>query len=113
MRSKQELVEFIKTSARLQGTSLTKIEEALGWGNGTIGKWANAKKYPQNDKLQSVAEILNLSVEDIVLKNEKTNPAPQKTERDLMDDEMITLYQAAPDRIRSAVLEILKNDAEK
>lgn len=45
MFTNKELVENIREIAKKNGTSLTKIEKKLGWGNGKIGKWESAKKY--------------------------------------------------------------------
>lgn len=44
MFTNKELVENIRELAKKNGTSLTKIEKKLGWGNGKIGKWESAKK---------------------------------------------------------------------
>lgn len=44
------LVENIRSLSKSQGTSLTRLEKELGFGNGTIGRWASAKKYPPADR---------------------------------------------------------------
>lgn len=46
MFTNKELVKNIRELAKKNGTSLTKIEKKLGWGNGKIGKWESAKKLP-------------------------------------------------------------------
>ena len=60
------MVDRIKALCRAQNTSVTKLEAALGFGNGTIGKWKNAKGTPPADKLQKVATALGVSVDYIL-----------------------------------------------
>ena len=68
-----DLYEKIKELAAQKHTSILKIEEHLGYGNGTIRRWNKNK--PNYDKIQSVAKYFNVSV-DYLLGNEelkKTN----------------------------------------
>lgn len=46
MRSLPELVEFIRVSCKNKNSSITKMEKDLNFANGTVGKWANGKRYP-------------------------------------------------------------------
>lgn len=54
-------VDLIRTLAKSKGLSLTKLEEILGFGNGTIGKWT--KQSPSCDKLAAVANYLSVSLD--------------------------------------------------
>ncbi len=54
-------VDLIRTLAKNRGLSITKLEEVLGFGNGTIGKWT--KQSPSCDKLSAVANYLSVSVD--------------------------------------------------
>ena len=68
-----DLYEKIKELAAQKHTSIRKIEEQLGYGNGTIRRWNKNK--PNYDKIQAVAKYFNVSV-DYLLGNEelkKTN----------------------------------------
>ena len=68
-----DLYEKIKELAAQKHTSIRKIEEKLGYGNGTIRRWNKNK--PNYDKIQAVAKYFNVSV-DYLLGNEelkKTN----------------------------------------
>ena len=68
-----DLYEKIKELAAQKHTSTRKIEEHLGYGNGTIRRWNKNK--PNYDKIQAVAKYFNVSV-DYLLGNEelkKTN----------------------------------------
>lgn len=51
----------IRLLAREKGLSLTKLEEILGLGNGTIGKWAHQKPLAEN--LKKVADYFGVSIE--------------------------------------------------
>lgn len=81
--SNAEIVKNIRGIAKSQGTSLTKIELSLGFGNGMIGKWAKAPKSPPYDKLLKIAEFLGVSVNDILGEcKQEAAPGP-KTESGL------------------------------
>ena len=49
MRSLPELVEFIRVSCKNKNSSITKMEKDLNFANGTVGKWANGKRYPPKE----------------------------------------------------------------
>lgn len=66
MRSLPELVEFIRVSCKNQGSSITKMEKDLKFANGTVGKWANGKRYPPKDKLLLVSDFLQISIEELM-----------------------------------------------
>lgn len=72
------MVDRIKALCRQKGTSVTKLEAALGFGNGTIGKWRNAKNAPPADKLQLVADALDVSVAHL-LSGEDDKKLPEDT----------------------------------
>ena len=54
------LLERVRSLAKERGTSVFKLEESLGFGNGTISRWD--KSSPSVEKLQSVARVLNVSI---------------------------------------------------
>lgn len=66
MRSLPELVEFIRVSCKSRNSSITKMEKDLSFANGTVGKWANGKRYPPKDKLLLVADFLQISIEELM-----------------------------------------------
>ena len=74
MRSLPELVEFIRVSCKNQGSSITKMEKDLKFANGTVGKWANGKRYPPNDKLLLVSDFLRISIEELMGEEKKEKP---------------------------------------
>ncbi len=78
MRSLPELVEFIRASCKSQGSSITKMEKDLEFANGTVGKWANGKRYPPKDKLLLVSDFLRISLEDLMGEDQKEKPTPSK-----------------------------------
>lgn len=76
MRSLPELVEFIRVSCKNQGSSITKMEKDLKFANGTVGKWANGKRYPPKDKLLLVSDFLRISIEELMGEEQKEKPTP-------------------------------------
>lgn len=83
MRSLPELVEFIRVSCKNKNSSITKMEKDLNFANGTVGKWANGKRYPPKDKLSLVADFLQISIEELMGEPEqKEKPAPGGSELD-------------------------------
>lgn len=76
MRSLPELVEFIRASCKNQGSSITKMEKDLKFANGTVGKWANGKRYPPKDKLLLVSDFLQISIEELMGEEQKEKPTP-------------------------------------
>lgn len=75
MIENKEIVEKIRSICREKDTSITKLEEAVGWSNGYIGKWAKAKKRPPIEKLSIVAEHLDVPVFELT---GTKNPDPQE-----------------------------------
>lgn len=73
-------VDIIRKLAKQKGVSLTKLEEILGFGNGTIGKWA--KQSPSCDKLGAVADYLSVSLDYLYFGKEKSSPT-ELTEEEL------------------------------
>lgn len=80
MRSLPELVEFIRISCKSQNSSITKMEKDLKFANGTVGKWANGKRYPPKDKLLLVADFLQISIEELMgeAPEQKEKPTPSE-----------------------------------
>jgi transcriptional regulator with XRE-family HTH domain len=76
MRSLPELVKFIRVSCKNQGSSITKMEKDLKFANGTVGKWANGKRYPPKDKLLLVSDFLQISIEELMGEEQKEKPTP-------------------------------------
>lgn len=80
MRSLPELVEFIRVSCKSQNSSITKMEKDLRFANGTVGKWANGKRYPPKDKLLLVADFLQISIEELMGEAPKQKEKPTPSE---------------------------------
>ena len=56
------MVSKIRDLCESVGISIKALEEALAFPNGTIGKWANAKKPAPFDRVAQVAEYFGVSV---------------------------------------------------
>lgn len=89
------LVDNVRRIARAQNTSLTKIEVALGFGNGTIGKWANAAKSPPYAKIKLIADYLGVTVAELT--GEDTPKPVDEAALKLIE----RIKKASPEELRS------------
>lgn len=67
------LLDRIKKEAEKKGISITKLEEATGLSNGTIGKWNTAN--PRIDTLRPVAEFLGITIDELLKEEKKEGTA--------------------------------------
>jgi transcriptional regulator with XRE-family HTH domain len=61
-----------------RGSSITKLEKALGYGNGTVSGWNKAKKKAPYDRIEAIAAYLG--VPTVGLTGEE-RPAPPEGSR--------------------------------
>lgn len=106
MRSLPELVEFIRVSCKNQGSSITKMEKDLKFANGTVGKWANGKRYPPKDKLLLVSDFLQISIEELMGEEQKEKPTPG--EGSGLDARFDALLSQMTDADRADLLEYME-----
>lgn len=62
--------EKIRQLCTERGLSITDLEQALGFGNGSICYWAKEDVHPRVDKVRAVANFFGVSIEEL-LKDEK------------------------------------------
>jgi transcriptional regulator with XRE-family HTH domain len=65
------IVDRIRSLCREQGSSITKLEVALGFGNGSIGRWKDSS--PSYERLKAVAEYLGVTIEYLAEGTEKSS----------------------------------------
>lgn len=58
------MVEIIRKLCNEKGTNIRKLEQSVGFGNGTIARWD--KNSPSVDKVQKVADALGVSISVIL-----------------------------------------------
>lgn len=63
------LYENIKKEAKQQGLSIFALEKRAGIGNGVISSWKQSS--PTLDKLIAVANVLNVSISDLLNEQKK------------------------------------------
>lgn len=111
MRSLPELVKFIRVSCKNQGSSITKMEKDLKFANGTVGKWANGKRYPPKDKLLLVSDFLQISIEELMGEEQKEKPSATETVSlsglSPEDAELVRKIMAASDAKKNAIRALL------
>lgn len=47
-------------------TSITKLEKELGYGNGSVSGWKNAKRPAPSDRVKAIADYFNVFVGDLM-----------------------------------------------
>lgn len=103
-------VETIRALCKKKKTSLTRLEEKLGFSNGYIGKMAKRPNSPPYDKLVAIANELGVTVSDLAVDSEnKKKPTAQSDglisglPKDVQ--EIISLCQENP-QLASALLNL-------
>lgn len=81
-------VETIRAMCKKKKTSLTRLEEKLGFSNGYIGKMAKRPSSPPYDKLVAIANELGVTVADLT--GEKENPTSVYTGGEVDTAKMLT-----------------------
>ena len=92
-----DIVDRIRQLANQKEVSLTKIERALGFGNGTIGKWI--KQSPSCEKIKLVADYLNTSTDYLIYGGSiSVNPL------DKDEKELLNYYKELDERDKGSIL---------
>lgn len=81
-------VETIRAMCKKKKTSLTRLEEKLGFSNGYICKMAKRPSSPPYDKLVAIANELGVTVADLT--GEKENPTSVYTGGEVDTAKMLT-----------------------
>lgn len=99
------IVDIIKQLSNAQGMSITTLEQTVGLGNGTIGKWR--KQSPSCDKLKLVADYLSVSIDYLLTGEEKTSGTVENT----TEQELLENYRKLSDFEKGEVLGDIKRRA--
>lgn len=99
-------VDNIRYYAALKGMTLAEVERRLGFGNGVIARWQTAKRPPDPVKLAMVAELLEVTVEELET-GAKKEPPPE--ERQVWT----IAWEAASPEARQAALSVLMLGARR
>ena len=92
------MVDRICELAHEKGISISALEKTLGLGNGIIGKWR--KQSPSCDKLKSVADYLNTTI-DYLLTGKKNSSAANLTSD---EHELLQYFKKLSDKSKGIVL---------
>lgn len=72
----EAILRRIRELCSRRGTSITKIEKALGYGNGTVSGWTKAKKKAPYDRVEAVAKYLDVPTMALTGEPEPLNRDP-------------------------------------
>lgn len=75
------LIDRVQQKCSEKGTNFKRLEQELGFGNGTLRKWAIQK--PSYDKVLLVANSLNVSLDWLITGKEHEDLTPE--EQKLLD----------------------------
>lgn len=67
----EKLVETIRTLCRDNNITVTKLEESLGFSQGLISRWKD--KVPSLDKIIDIADYFNVTLDEVVGRNNIIN----------------------------------------
>ncbi len=96
------IVDTIKRLSNAKGISVTALEQTVGLGNGTIGKWR--KQSPSCDKLKLVADYLSVSIDYLLSGEEKGS----SLDGDEHERELLNCYRKLSDFDKGEVLGDIK-----
>ena len=100
-------VEIIRALCKKKKTSLTRLEEKLGFSNGYIGKMAKRPSSPPYERLVAIANELEVTVPDLT--GEKENPTSVAADGvDELDKEALNIMHQLPPEKRAAGLAMLR-----
>ena len=93
------LTEKIKELCKAHGISVPKLEDALGFGAGTISKWKTSS--PSAEKIKKVAEYFHVSTDYLLNVDNSgyyTNEETAKLAQDVYDNpDLRILFDASRD----------------
>lgn len=89
------IVDTIKALSNAKGMSITTLEQTVGLGNGTIGKWR--KQSPSCDKLKLVADYLSVSVDYLL-----TGKEPELSDK---QQHLLSLFNQLSDENQIKIVE--------
>lgn len=89
------LLERIKLKCTEKGLSIRTLEELAGFSYATIGKWEKQK--PSYDKVLTVANCLQVSIEWLITGNEPGTLSPE-------EQHLVDLYRAADQRGKRSIM---------
>lgn len=83
----------------------------MKFANGTVGKWANGKRYPPKDKLLLVSDFLRISIEELMGEEQKEKPStPEGVDLSSLspeDAELVRRILGASEAKKNAIRELL------
>lgn len=99
------LYERIKELADKQKISIRRLEEILGYGNGTIRRWE--KQTPGVDKIQKVADYFNVSI-DFLLGRDQVSKTEETDLNNILDNMMSFSGKPMTDHDREVIRAFLE-----
>ena len=91
-----------------KGLKNADVARATGISNMTLSDWKRGKSVPKSDKMQKIAEFLNVSVDYLMTGEEKEVPTFSAEHI-----ELISAYDKLSSADKLAIMQIIKSLSEK
>ena len=107
----QAVLTRIRELCVRRSTSITKIEKALGFGNGTVSGWKNAKKKAPLERIIAIADFLDVPTMALTGESIQEKKPALKNENELDDTtkELVELAYELDDADRLMLLEMARS----
>lgn len=102
-------IEKLRGLCKAKNSSIKKMEEDLGIGNGVIAKWYKRGTDPSHARICQIAEYLSVSA-DYIATGVESSPG-DFGERSAKDQRLISWFLSLPEEKRKAIL-ILEDGPE-
>jgi transcriptional regulator with XRE-family HTH domain len=99
-----ELIERIELKSKEIGYTIMKLEKESGLSNGQIRKWRTQK--PSYDKVASVANTLNVSIDWLITGKESKDLSPE-------EQKLVEYYRQSDDRGKRNIIRVAEQESQE
>ena len=96
------IFDYVKVLAKERNLDIKSVEQACGFGNGTISKWGNST--PKVDKLYQVALYFDMPLEYFL-----TGKRPVQ---DKMEEVLLDAYRTADAQGKARIIQVCMNERD-
>lgn len=101
--NKEIFARNLKRYMKMMGRTQKDLAQAVKVSSGTASDWANARIYPRMDKIQEIADFLDISKSDLV---EDVNITKETVSNE--DQRVLDLFHKVPKEKRELVLSMIR-----
>lgn len=98
----KSMVKYIKELAKIKKITISRLEQTLGFSNGSIRHWD--EKPPAYDKLLKVANYFEITIDELIGNTEQRNP------KEVL---LIEYYKESDERGQNTILSVAELEAQR